>query len=114
MPKRYKRQIKTFSNTARIWTIGLIVCLLFLFFNDTGALKWLQLKAQKEQTNEEITTLLQHQIKLREEIQKLETDMNYLEQVAREKFMMVKPGEKLFRVVNTKTFEENKTIENNN
>ena len=34
--------------------------------------------------------------------------MKYLEQIAREKFMMVKPGEKLFRVINTKTLEENK------
>ena len=36
------------------------------------------------------------------EITKLQTNQAYIEKIAREKFMMAKPGEKIFKVVNYK------------
>ena len=47
-------------------------------------------------------TLLKQQINLQEEIVKLNIDQEYIEKIAREKFMMVKPGEKVFRVIESK------------
>ena len=39
------------------------------------------------------------------EINKLQTDSLYIEKIAREKFMMVRPGEKVFRVRESKTVD---------
>ena len=37
--------------------------------------------------------------KATEEKSKIENDLNYIEKIAREKYKMVKPGEKIFKVV---------------
>ena len=50
----------------------------------------------------DVQTLLTQQINLQEEIVKLNIDQDYIEKIAREKFMMVKPGEKVFRVIESK------------
>ena len=50
-----------------------------------------------------INQLLQQQTTIQEEIHKLTYDTSYVEKIAREKFMMVKPGEKVFRVIESKT-----------
>ena len=46
--------------------------------------------------------LIQEETQLTEEINKIESDDAYLEKIAREKFQMVKPGEKVFRVVDSR------------
>ena len=73
-----------------------------LVFNDFGLKELLRLKTQKENLNNKIQDLYQQQIALQEEINKLTYDTNYVENIAREKFLMVKPGEKVFRVIESK------------
>ena len=51
--------------------------------------------------------LLVQQNDLRLEIDKLQTDQDYIEKIAREKFMMVKPGERVYRVKEEKEIIEN-------
>ena len=51
--------------------------------------------------------LLIQQEELRLEIHKLQTDQNYIEQIAREKFLMVKPGERVYKVTEEKEIIEN-------
>ena len=41
--------------------------------------------------------------KTKGEKNKIENDLNYIEKIAREKYKMVKPGEKVFKVVPEKT-----------
>lgn len=77
----------------------------FLIFNDFGLIRWWQLKNTKEKQHTEIKQLLNQQIKLQNEIIKIESNTEYLEKIAREKFMMVKPGEKVFKVINIKNPE---------
>ena len=36
---------------------------------------------------------------LKNEKNKIENDLNYIEKIAREKYKMVKPGEKIFKVI---------------
>ena len=45
-----------------------------------------------------ITSLRQQIASLEKEAEKLEFDEKYIEKIAREKFRMVKPGEKVFKV----------------
>lgn len=47
----------------------------------------------------EIVMIRDRAIQLRDEVSKLENDLEYIERLAREKYRMVKRGEKIFRVV---------------
>ena len=68
-------------------------------FNDLGLLKWYSLRKERIRIQYEIDELIQRESHLTEEIAKIKSDDTYLEKIAREKFQMVKPGEKVFRVV---------------
>ena len=74
-----------------------------LVFNDFGVKKLIRLKNKKNSLHINIQQLLSQQILLQEEIHKLSNDTDYIEKIARERFMMVKPGEKVFRVIEFKS-----------
>tara|TARA_B100001029_G_C15057683_1_gene455730 strand:- start:2522 stop:2815 length:294 start_codon:yes stop_codon:yes gene_type:complete len=78
----------------------LIFSILFLFSNDVGIMKWYQLKNERNQLKLQINTLINKENELNKEINKLKTDTSYIKKIAQEKYFMVKPGEKIFRVVN--------------
>jgi|TARA_B110000196_G_scaffold231097_1_gene199574 cell division protein FtsB len=71
-------------------------------FNDLGLLKWYSLRRERIRIQYEIDDLIQRESHLTEEIAKIKSDDIYLEKIAREKFQMVKPGEKVFRVVDNR------------
>ncbi len=103
-----KKTIKTKSYTTH-YTI--IVCTILglgiITFNDFGLLKLIQLYQKERKLYAEVNELLLQQDKLQAEIYKLQTDEEYIEKIAREKFMMVLPGEKVYRVQDEKIFENN-------
>jgi len=73
-------------------------CILLLLFSDRGFITLWNLKKEKIEIQQEINSL-RHQIAaLEKEAEKLEFDEKYIEKIAREKFRMVKPGEKVFKV----------------
>ena len=74
-----------------------------LVFNDFGLLKLIKLQRQHQQLEDSLTALLLQQENLRLDITKLQTDKEYIEKIAREKFMMVLPGEKVYRVKEIKS-----------
>ena len=83
-----------------------VICLFglgFFIFDDLGLLKWYSLRKERIRIQYEIDTLIQREAHLTEEITKIKSDELYLEKIAREKFQMVKPGEKVFRVVDNRT-----------
>jgi len=103
MRKRKKQQLKKqykikFYFTAIVLLIGLTI----IIWNEFGLLKLIQLKKQKYSQQNEIQLLVNQQIKLNTEISNLTNNIEYIEKIAREKFMMAKPGEKIFRVVEYK------------
>ena len=71
-------------------------------FDDLGLLKWYSLRKERIRIQYEIDELIQRETHLTEEINKIKSDDAYLEKIAREKFQMVKPGEKVFRVVDNR------------
>ena len=82
-----------------------IICLFGLglfIFDDLGLLKWYSLRKERIRIQYEIDELIQREAQLIEEITKIKSDDSYLEKIAREKFQMVKPGEKVFRVVDNR------------
>ena len=102
MPKRRKTRLKKHYSKFKVLGVLFIIQALFLIFNEFGLKKWIELNKTKSHLKSEIQTLLTQQINLQEEIVKLNTDQDYIEKIAREKFMMVKPGEKVFRVIESK------------
>ena len=87
-----------------IISLAIIVSIIILIFNDFGLLKLIRLQHQHQELENSLTTLLLQQEKLRLEITKLQTDKEYIEKIAREKFMMVLPGEKVYRVEEIKQY----------
>tara|TARA_Y100001960_G_C14737481_1_gene861136 strand:+ start:1600 stop:1917 length:318 start_codon:yes stop_codon:yes gene_type:complete len=102
MQKIKKRKLKKYYSKFKILGLCLFAQMLFLIFNEFGLKKWIELNKTKNDLKSEIQTLLTQQINLQKEIVKLNIDQDYIEKIAREKFMMVKPGEKVFRVIESK------------
>ena len=104
MNKKYKkRTIKKVK--IKIYSFIFMICagLLLVVFSEFGLKELFQIKNKQQSINAQIQKLLKQQIALQEEIHQLTYDTSYVEQIAREKFMMVQPGEKVFRVIESKS-----------
>ena len=77
----------------------LILGTMLIFFNDMGIVKWYQLKQERLHVQTEIDRLILEEKDLTSELDRLENDDEYMKKIARERFHMVKPGEKVFRVI---------------
>ncbi len=79
----------------------IIVALIFGFilFNKHGLWRLASLRREQVRLSEQIVELQARADSLRTDVNSLETDMAYIEQLAREKYRMVKRGEKVFRVI---------------
>ena len=103
-----RKKIKTKSYTTHYTIIVFtIIGLGIITFNDFGLLKLIQLYQKERELYSEVNDLLIQQDKLQAEIHKLQTDEAYIQKIAREKFMMVLPGEKVYRVQDEKLFKNN-------
>ena len=91
-----------------IFPIILILGSLFLLLNDMGILKWYQMKKERNNIQIAINQLILEEKSLMEELDRLENDEEYLKNIAREQFHMVKPGEKVFRVIDRRKVNNNK------
>ena len=65
-----------------------------------GIVRWYQLRNERNQVQVAIDQLIQKEAELTTELDRLSNDKEYIKKLAREKFHMVKPGEKVFRVIN--------------
>ena len=87
----------------------LIIFLIGSFYvvtHDLGLARLIEIKQEKTRLETSINQLTRQQIKLNNEITNLKTNKEYIEQIAREKFMMAKPDEKVFKVVQYKIVDE--------
>jgi len=84
------------------WVSGAIILLiLFQIFvmRDEGLYSLLQLKQEIKDMEAHISRLEIEKAELESERDRLLSDPDYLERIARERFRMAKPGEKVFHVV---------------
>ncbi len=84
-----------------------LLALCSLILNDFGLIKLFQLQNRHSELKNELNNLLIQQAELNEDIQRLQTDENYIQKIAREKYMMVEPGERVYRVQEEKTLNTN-------
>lgn len=67
----------------------------------SGLIQYLRLLQRRSQTEQALITLQARQDSLHQVIRSLQTDTTYIEKVARERYFMGKPGEKIYSVVKT-------------
>ena len=103
-----KRTKKNIKNKGKV-IFSLLLALLFLTaitINDFGLIKLIELKKTKYNLQNDVYILTEQQQKLNRDISELQTNPEHLEKIAREKFMMAKPGEKIFRVIQYKNINK--------
>ncbi len=77
----------------------IVGCIFLLLLSDRGLINLWSLKKEKLEIQNEINDLRNQIAMLEKEEEKLKFDEEYIEKIAREKFKMVKPGEKVFKVI---------------
>ena len=90
-------QKKFFQGLVFLICISLIIVFVF---GDHGLLKLYRMKSERKLVQRKIANLRAERETLKNEKSKIENDLNYIEKIAREKYKMVKPGEKIFKVIN--------------
>ena len=83
---------------ASLGLIGLLMVLTFIF-GDHGLLQLYKLKKEKNKIQNHISNIRKEKEELVAEKHRLENDIEYIEKLAREKYRMAKPGEKVFKVI---------------
>lgn len=78
--------------------ISLSLVMIFIF-GDHGLLQLYKLEQEKKNIKNYISTLRELREDRYTEKNKLENDKEYLEKLAREKYLMSKPGEKVFKIL---------------
>ena len=100
-----KQKKSVFQNRIMIFPLVLILSSLFLISNDMGIVKWYQLRKERNRIQAEIDQFIQNEAILTDELDRLKNDEEYMKKIALEKFHMVKPGEKVFRVIDRRKTE---------
>ena len=76
-----------------------ITLLIVFVFGDHGLFQLYKLKSERAEIQKHISQLRENRERLISEKNRLENDLEYIEKLAREKYRMAKPGEKVFKVV---------------
>lgn len=97
-----RKNRKKIKNRLYVLILILVFGFLYLVYTDFGIKKLIAVKKEKYNLQTQIQSLMNQQLAIQDEITKLKLDTMYIEQLAREKFLMVKPGEKVFKVLDSK------------
>ena len=100
-----KQKKSVFQNRIMIFPLILILGGLFLISNDMGIVKWYHLRKERNRIQAEIDQFIKNEAILTDELDRLKNDEEYMKKIALEKFHMVKPGEKVFRVIDRRKTE---------
>ena len=76
-----------------------ITLLIIFIFGDHGLLQLYKLKRDRAKVQAQIVQLRKERERVMVEKNQLENDIQYLEKLARERYRMVKPGEKVYKVI---------------
>ena len=82
-----------------ILILGAIVLLIIFFLGDHGVYQLYRLRKEKSEIQKLIVELREEKQQLEEEKIRLETDFDYIERLARERYRMAKKGEKVYKVI---------------
>lgn len=78
--------------------IGGFFLLLYILFNSNGVVPRIRLEMEKKEMQQKIQDAEAEQKKLKDQSKALDGDKKAIEKVAREKYGMVRKGEKVYKV----------------
>ena len=78
---------------------GISFLMIVFLFGDHGVYQLYKIKSQRKATQKRIEELKTEIALLENEKNRLQTDLDYIEHLAREKYRMAKTGEKVFKVI---------------
>ena len=78
--------------------VGLALCAVSAVFGSGGVVQLQRLHVQQAAAEAEAFAMAQRNTRLRDHLQRLETDDAYLEKVVRERLGWIKPGELVYRI----------------
>ena len=81
---------------------------MLLLFSDMGIIKWYELRQERRHIQMETDLLINKEKDLTAELDRLKNDDDYIKKIAQERFHMIKPGEKIFRVVDRRKIKKDK------
>ena len=90
---------------------GVLVLFVFVFliifvFGDHGIFQLYKIKKERKNIQDHIFNLRKEREALVTEKNRLENDLLYIEKLAREKYRMAKPGEKVFKVLENNKIDD--------
>ena len=85
-----------------ILLLGITLLIIFVF-GDHGLLQLYKMKRERATVQAHIVQLRKEREKVTAEKNRLENDLQYIEKLARERYRMGKPGEKVYKVISKKT-----------
>ena len=95
-----KQVFETQKKIVRTCLLLIAIILIFIFiFGDHGLFQLYTLKKEEKEIQKKIELFREKRELLIEEKNRLENDLKYIEKLAREKYKMAKPGEKVFKVI---------------
>ena len=102
---------KQLAETQRKFIRGVLILIvatlvIIFIFGDHGLFQLYKLKQERKEVQKHITQLRENRETLIAEKNRLENDLEYIEKLAREKYRMAKPGEKVFKVVPKKESDD--------
>ena len=100
------RKKRNQKNSYRSFWFILLLGFLWISFNKSGAIKWASLNYKKKNIENQIRLLKKDEQNITKHNNLLENDLEYIQFLAYSKYKMVKPGEKIFRVKDTKNIIE--------
>ena len=92
------------AETQKKFIYGVITLIVFtltiiFIFGDHGLFQLYNLKKEKSSIQKHIIELRKEREVLISEKKRLENDLMYIEKIAREKYRMAKPGERVYKVI---------------
>lgn len=103
--RRIRKRSDNFFSYRSFWII-LLLGFIWISFNKSGAIKWASLNYKKKNIENQINLLKKEEQNITEHNNLLENDLEYIQFLAYSKYKMVKPGEKIFRIKDTKNIIE--------
>lgn len=96
-PKKWLSRVWANKKLTAALVAGFIL-LLYALFNNNGILQRIRLEHEKKDLEQKIEHAQQEQKQLLDQSKALDGDKEAIEKVAREKYGMIRPGEKVYRV----------------
>ena len=108
-PRTLRYRQKTTATKKRVLRgivlLASVILVIIFFFGDHGIYQLIKINSERKRTQNLITELRLEIQNLENKKQNLQHNDEYLMKLAREKYGMVLPGEKMFRVIEEETDE---------